>query len=73
MLNEVQNIYNSSGSSISVTERIYDCSSDHESGRLDCPVSSKSGCLEKGLCSAGIFDVSQEDSNRLSEVEFKVK
>ena len=52
---------------------IYDCSGSQDSGRLDCPISSKSSCLEKGLCSAGVFDVSQEDANRLDEVEFKVK
>lgn len=50
---------------------IYDCSV--VSGYVECPISSKSSCLEKDLCSAGIFDVSQENSKRPSEIEFKIK
>ena len=50
---------------------IYDCSV--VSGHVECPISSKSSCLEKDLCSAGIFDVSQENSKRPSEIEFKIK
>lgn len=38
---------------------------------VDCPISSKSTCLEKGLCSAGIFDVGDESA--MIEIEYKIK
>lgn len=41
--------------------------------RVDCPISSKSTCLEKGLCSAGIFDVGDESTQTLIEVEYTIK
>lgn len=50
---------------------IYDCSVAE--GRVDCPISAQSSCLEKGLCSAGVYDVEPDDSVTLREVEFKVK
>ena len=50
---------------------IYDCSVAE--GRVDCPISKKSTCLEKGLCSAGIFDVSDESTQTLIEIEYKIK
>ena len=40
------------------------------SEHVDCPISSKSTCLEKGLCSAGVFDVG--DESRLVEIEYKI-
>ena len=41
--------------------------------QVDCPISKKSTCLEKGLCSAGIFDVSDESTQTLIEIEYKIK
>lgn len=39
-----------------------------------CPISSKSTCLEKGLCFAGVFDIGENiETNPLAEVEFKIK
>lgn len=38
---------------------------------VDCPISKKSTCLEKGLCSAGIFDVGDEST--MIEIEYKIK
>ena len=39
-----------------------------------CPISSKSTCLEKGLCFAGVFDLGETiETNPLYEVEFKIK
>ena len=46
---------------------IYDCSVAE--GRVDCPISAKSSCLEKGLCSAGVYDVEPDDSIRSCHVE----
>lgn len=40
---------------------------------VDCPMSSKSTCLEKGLCLAGIFDVGDEKTQTLIEIEYKIK
>ena len=40
---------------------------------VDCPISTKSTCIEKGLCSAGIFDVSDESAQTLIEVEYTIK
>ena len=50
---------------------IYDCSV--VSGHVECPISSKSSCLEKGLCSAGVYDVEPDDSVTLRVVEYKIK
>ena len=50
---------------------IYDCSVAE--GRVDCPISAKSSCLEKGLCSAGVYDVEPDDSVTLRVVEYKIK
>lgn len=37
-------------------------------------ISSKSTCLEKGLCFAGVFDIGENiETNPLAEVEFKIK
>jgi len=42
--------------------------------RAGCPISSKSTCLEKGLCFAGVFDLGETiETNPLYEVEFKIK
>ena len=42
--------------------------------RAGCPISSKSTCLEKGLCFAGVFDIGENiETNPLAEVEFKIK
>lgn len=42
--------------------------------RAGCPISSKSTCLEKGLCFAGVFDLGEKlETNPLFEVEFKIK
>lgn len=42
--------------------------------RAGCPISSKSTCLEKGLCFAGVFDLGETiETNPLFEVEFKIK